>query len=323
MPQSDWGTMDPAVETGTQLATDLNAYRDARDSLNKGTAVPGYAVAGMMWLKDTADPIWEVFMNNGAAKDIKLFEIQKTLETNKSFVTAVHFEEGIAVPTQEWVIEVGTGKILNVKDVTDANKIPFKIEQGALTDSLVIGGGGAVGFGVIPPSANSQIFVEDNIALKELAADPASQDTGYGQLYVLTANSQLRYQDDGGTSGAVSLSNTQLAYTKAQFHSMTTLTDGATIAWDVAAVGPFAEVVLGGDRTMGNPSNLVEGMILTLHLTQDGTGTRLISVWSSTWDWGTDGVPTLTTAINKTDIITAVYRGTKLQAQVFGKGYAA
>lgn len=55
-----------------------------------------------------------------------------------------------------------------------------------------------------------------------------------------------------------------------------TLTDAATIAWDTAD-GRIAEVTLGGDRTLGYPTNIEEGDQLTLLVFQDGTGNRLLS----------------------------------------------
>jgi hypothetical protein len=53
MTQSDFGTINPATKSGTQLATDLNGHRDAVHSTHRGTTQPSYRVAGLFW-EDTS-----------------------------------------------------------------------------------------------------------------------------------------------------------------------------------------------------------------------------------------------------------------------------
>lgn len=64
MSQFNFGTMDPAETSGTELAAVLNAWRDALHSLHKGTARPAYAVPGLLWLKDALEP-WSLFLYDG------------------------------------------------------------------------------------------------------------------------------------------------------------------------------------------------------------------------------------------------------------------
>ena len=54
-----------------------------------------------------------------------------------------------------------------------------------------------------------------------------------------------------------------------------TLTDAATITWDTS-LGAFANVVLGGNRTLAMPTGLAVGMY-TLKVKQDATGGRTLS----------------------------------------------
>lgn len=90
------------------------------------------------------------------------------------------------------------------------------------------------------------------------------------------------------------------------------LTDGATINWDVAD-GPNASVVLGGNRTFAAPTNLEAGMILTLLVRQDSTGSRTIT-WNAAFVWAGASAPTLTTTAHRVDVFTfvAVYDGTNV-----------
>lgn len=55
------------------------------------------------------------------------------------------------------------------------------------------------------------------------------------------------------------------------------LVDAATVATD-ASLGNHFRVTLGGDRTLGNPSNAVDGQRLIWEITQDGTGNRILTL---------------------------------------------
>jgi hypothetical protein len=88
-----------------------------------------------------------------------------------------------------------------------------------------------------------------------------------------------------------------------------TLTDGATINWDVST-GAVATVTLGGNRTFAAPTNLKVGTYL-LHVIQDGTGSRTIT-WNGVFKWPAAVAPTLTTTANRRDIISFVSDGTNL-----------
>jgi len=55
-----------------------------------------------------------------------------------------------------------------------------------------------------------------------------------------------------------------------------TLTDGATISWDMAS-GQFAKVTLGGNRTLNAATNIKTDSIYALRVIQDGTGGRTLT----------------------------------------------
>lgn len=88
-----------------------------------------------------------------------------------------------------------------------------------------------------------------------------------------------------------------------------TLTDGATITWDVSQ-GQNANVTLGGNRTLAI-SNPVAGEYYTLRVIQDGTGSRTLTLPAgSKVVGGGAGAITLTTTAGAMDILTAYYNGT-------------
>jgi len=91
------------------------------------------------------------------------------------------------------------------------------------------------------------------------------------------------------------------------------LTDAATIAVD-ASLGNDFRVTLGGNRTMGVPSNVRDGQKITFQVTQDGTGNRTLT-WptgsSGDYSFGSGSAPTLSTTAGDTDLIGFVYNAAK------------
>jgi hypothetical protein len=83
--------------------------------------------------------------------------------------------------------------------------------------------------------------------------------------------------------------------------AITTLTDAATIAVDMDDNNNF-KVTLGGNRTLGNPSNVVEGQTGFIEVIQDGTGSRTLS-FSSNYRFVGGSAPTLTTTASAVDIL--------------------
>ena len=77
MSQYDPGTIDPNTKDGASLASDLNSWRDALHSLHRGASAPGYASGGMLWVDDSADPIWVLKFYDGGAW-INLFTVDTT-----------------------------------------------------------------------------------------------------------------------------------------------------------------------------------------------------------------------------------------------------
>lgn len=92
-----------------------------------------------------------------------------------------------------------------------------------------------------------------------------------------------------------------------------TLTDGATINWDMNS-GGIATVTLGGNRIMAAPTNLKKGTYV-LHVIQDGTGTRLIT-WNAVFKWSGATAPVLTTTASRRDLLTFVCDGTNLYGTI-------
>ncbi len=101
-----------------------------------------------------------------------------------------------------------------------------------------------------------------------------------------------------------------------------TLTDAATIAVN-AALGREFRVTLTASRTMGNPSNLVDGQRLLFRIEQGGSGSYTVT-WSSKYRFSTDvPSPTLSTTVGAADFVFFNYNAgdDKLDCLGWARGY--
>jgi hypothetical protein len=91
-----------------------------------------------------------------------------------------------------------------------------------------------------------------------------------------------------------------------------TLTVAATINWD-GNLGRSAQVTLNQvGHTMAAPTNLIDGETYTLHIIQDGTGSRTITTWNAVFKFAGAVKPVLTTTAAAVDIVSMVARGGNL-----------
>jgi hypothetical protein len=137
-------------------------------------------------------------------------------------------------------------------------------------------------------------------------------------VYSDTGTLKMREVSDGNTF-SVAVLDRQQQFAGNQSSTPRTITYGATSNIDLS-LGNYFELTLAGNTTLSF-SNLQHGSTYILILKQDGTGSRLVTDWSSTVDWGAAGAPTLTTDPNKADVVTLVaVSGSKLLAAFTG-GY--
>ena len=139
------------------------------------------------------------------------------------------------------------------------------------------------------------------------AADPAA---AAGEL-------QLYAKDDGGVSQLFARSDDGTISRLTPVINIAALVDAPVINTNAALSSVFT-VTLGGNRTLADPTNLVAGGTYIWVVRQDGTGSRTLA-YGALFAW-LGGTPTLSTAPNSIDTITAIYDGTDLLASL-QKGY--
>jgi hypothetical protein len=145
----------------------------------------------------------------------------------------------------------------------------------------------------------------------------AAGNLNYGATAVTATGAELNYSDLAtlGTTAASKVftadANNLTTVSGAVANVEDTLTDGATITWDVID-SPVAKVTLAGNRTLSAPSGTtpIAGQFVSLLIIQDGTGGRTIT-WNAAYEFAADTAPTLTATANLGDLFTFRYNGAK------------
>lgn len=153
-------------------------------------------------------------------------------------------------------------------------------------------------------------FTPENVANKDTNTSLGTSNTAYPSQNAVKVYADTKMPKSGDT------------FTGAVEGATAALTDAATIATDASLANAF-RVTLGGNRTLGNPTNPTNGQRCIWEIIQDGTGSRTLAL-DTKFAFGTD-IPsiTLSTTANKRDFLGAVYNSTTdlWYVVAFVKGY--
>jgi len=256
--------------------TDLNNVLSAINTLNSGTSRPASAVAGSLWLDTTTSTAPTLKYYDGA-DDISLATIDHTANTVNWLDSTVSIT-GLST--------TATGTVLTLTDtsINSTQNIQLPTAKAIADDS----GNEYLKF-VKTASAVNEISITNSATGNSPDLSVTGGDTNIGLSLTTKGTGLIKFND-----GA--------------YFPEATLTDGATITWDVSTQ-PVAKVTLGGNRTLSAPTNGLTGQFISLAVIQDGTGSRTLT-WNSAYEFTGDSAPTLTTTINKADLFVFKYNGT-------------
>lgn len=188
--------------------------------------------------------------------------------------------------------------------------------------SVAQGGTGASTLtGYVKGAGTSALTASATVPFSEVTGTvPVNQGgTGVGTLtgYVkgngtsaFTASATIPLSD---TTGTLAVANGGTGQTTAALgrvalnRGVTTLTDAGTISTDCAVDNVFT-VTLGGNRTLGAPTNAVAGATYLWIINQDGTGSRTLA-FNAAFKFPGGIAPTLSTGANDIDVLSGVYTG--------------
>ena len=257
--------------------TDLNNVLSAINTLNSGTSRPASAVANSLWLDTTTSTAPTLKYYDGA-DDISLATIDHVANTVNWLDSTVSIT-GLST--------TATGTVLTLTDTHLNSTVSIRLPNAtAIADDS---GNEYIKFAKTASAVN-EITITNSATGNSPDLSVTGGDTNIG-LSITTKGTGLIKLNDGA------------------YYPEATLTDGATITWDVGS-SPVAKVTLGGNRTLSAPTNGATGQFVSLLVIQDGTGSRTLT-WNSAYEFASDTAPTLTTTANLGDLFTFRYNGTK------------
>lgn len=121
-----------------------------------------------------------------------------------------------------------------------------------------------------------------------------------------TANVEATITENAGTTGL----GLAQEWTKTQNFNMTTLTDAASIAWDLES-NQVSEVTITANRTLANPTNQVAGATYILIVKQDAGGTNTLA-YGSAYLYPGGTAPVVAAGANAISVLSFVSDGTNM-----------
>lgn len=166
----------------------------------------------------------------------------------------------------------------------------------------------------LPPAAtraNQYLFFDDQ-------GDVDITDSALGDFEISTyAKTLLDDETSSDARSTLEIYSSEGRYTKSQTGVMATLTDAATIVWDLQTQ-QIAKVTLGANRAMGNPTNKQAGGTYVLVITQPAAGAKTLT-WGTAYKFENSIPPELSDGANETTIVFFWSDGTYMYGTTFWK----
>jgi len=247
---------------------------------------------------------------NAKNRNLSLSQVAQSLSTGNTSVVAALTAIATAV-TQKLlggVVGTSANRLLRTKTVSSGSS------AGSVQNSPITcdDSGNMSGVGNVVFNNGSGIETDTTAGHTALVRAYNTNTTAYVTGLTATAGNPPTFDLNSTTTiGSVGVAtlNTN-TWNQQQGFATATLTDAATISWNLQTQ-QTAKVTLGGNRTLGAPTNMVDGFTYILRVIQDGTGSRTLA-YNAVFKWPGGATPTLSTAANAIDILTFVSDGTNM-----------
>lgn len=164
-------------------------------------------------------------------------------------------------------------------------------------------------------SSGLEFDLAAGIRLREAADHSFTPTATRGELWLKSdAPNVLMFTDDAATDHQIMLLSAAEEYTKQKNFNATVLSDGANISWNLDD-NQVASVTLGGNRTLDNPTNQVDGATYILKVIQDATPPRTLA-YGTAYKFPGGVTPVLSTGANEYDYITFISDGTNMNGVI-------
>jgi hypothetical protein len=190
---------------------------------------------------------------------------------------------------------------------------PSKLSKSGYAKGDIVASDGTGTLTVLPIGVNSRTLTVDTgqpLDLSYVAGGGAPVSSVFGRNGVVLAVGGD--YSVGQVTGAAPLASPTFTGTVTMARSVNTpvsLLDAATIATD-ASLGNTFRVTLGGNRTLGAPTNPTDGQMAMWEIAQDGAGNRTLALaaGAGAFAFGADITSiTLSTAASKVDLLGCRY----------------
>jgi len=181
-----------------------------------------------------------------------------------------------------------------VGDTATDLELPFATER-----ALGICGFDAEGDVVVYSTTYGDVYSTDEI-------DAYSTD----EIDALLDNYYTKDEIDALLANLVDYYNVVGDWNKQQYFGVATLTDGASIAWDLD-LGQMSTVTITDDRAFANPTNQEAGGSYVLKIVQDGSGGHT-PTWGNAYQFEDSTDPTVSSGIDDVTIMTFISDGTNM-----------
>ena len=295
---------------GNIAATDVQAALQELDSEKPGAASPTFT--GTVLLGQNA-----VLAFEGSADDQYETTITVTNPTADRTITFPNVTGNVVTTGDTGTVTsamIADATIVNADVSATAEIAVSKLANGTARQLLQTdSGGSAVEFtsnvdvpGTLDVTGvatfdSTSLFVGNATFNGSLIFEGATPDAHELTLSVADPGADVTVTIPASTTTLAGLAVTQ-SFTKAQRGTPVALTDGATIAVDMSLGNNFS-VTLGGNRSLGDPSNVTAGQSGVIVVTQDGTGSRTLAYAGTKYKFAGGTAPTLTTTAAAVDVL--------------------
>ena len=298
------------VATGSISATNVQAALQELDAEKIGAAGPTFT--GTVLLGQNA-----VLAFEGSADDGHELTITCTNPTADRTITFPNVTGNVVTTGDTGTVTsamIADATIVNADVSASAEIAVSKLANGTARQLLQTdSGGSAVEFtsnvdvpgtlnvGGVATFDSTSTFAGNATFNGSLIFEGATPDAHELTLSVADPGADVTVTIPASTTTLAGLAVTQ-SFTKAQRGTPVALTDGATIAVDMSLGNNFT-LAIGGNRTLGDPTNVTAGQSGVIVITQDGTGSRTLAYAGTKYKFAGGSAVTLTTTAAAVDVL--------------------
>ena len=208
--------------------------------------------------------------------------------------------------TVQFTTAPANGAVIRIYRATADNTVPSRFYPGSSIRSQDLNNNFDTALYIAQETKNITLeastgSLPDGSVTSNLIANSSITPLKLDRTYLEPAAAASTYLSTATAASTYAALGTAQTFTKAQRGASVLLADQATITPDFS-LGNNYNLVLAGNRTLANPTNLTAGQSGVITVGQDSSGSRILA-FGSYWKFPGGTAPTLTTTANATDVL--------------------